>query len=132
MSTANRAILAGAILIILVLLLFGGIRHKELASPPTRSSIMELAIYEACTAARKMDMMPTAEAKSEADHAIARLELIAQTHVDRDMAINATFILHSYQEAIEAFKKDPNEKNLAALQKLQADVNEIRETAHPQ
>lgn len=127
----NRSALLAAI-IIGTALFIGGMSLKGQHASSTKRSTMELAVYQACTAVRKMDMFPGNESRKEADHAIARLELIAQTHTDQDIATNMTFVLQGYQSAIEAFKKDPTEQNLNALRKLEHDVAEIRESVRPQ
>jgi ABC-type transport system involved in cytochrome bd biosynthesis fused ATPase/permease subunit len=118
--------------IVAIPLFVAGMSFKDRMTQTPKRTTFELAVFSACNAVRKMEMFPTVESKQEADHAISRIEAVVQTHTEQEIADNMTFVLRSYQSAIEKFNKDPSEKNLAALRNLEHDIDEIRELVRPQ
>lgn len=111
--------------------LIAGLALMGCSATPQKSDF-EVAVYTACNAVKKMDMFPGTDSKAAADQAIADIEDKVKSPAQREIADNMTFLLRGYQSAIETFKKDPSEKNLAALRKLEHDVGEIRDSVRPQ
>lgn len=129
--TRNRWI-AGIFLAGILFLTGMRLKQQVMASRTPNHRSLQLAIFSASTAVKKMDMFPTRESKKDADYAISRINAVIQTHEEQEMADNATFILKNYEKAIEEFHKQPSESNLLMLHKIQDTVSEITEIVRPQ